>query len=207
MLHGLPCHSLVPNDSVDTKCCMPHVRPVTVLRRQPLTLPITHRAILAVGSRDVQMGRADTPVAPASIFSFAATMIATIVSWVSVTPDYGIYHKSDTSSWKIFIYTYLGFFLASLAGNAIGAAFAASAAHNPLWLAGLGDSGASIGGLISAILAPLKGFGRFLVVLVALSTPAASAPTMYSFGTSFMALSPVLAKIPRYCFALVSTAM
>ena len=63
----------------------------------------------------------------------------------------------------------------------LGAAFAAATPAVPSWKSGFND-GDNIGGLISAILAPTGGFGKFLVVLLALSVPSACAPTMYTFG-------------------------
>lgn len=88
----------------------------------------------------------------------------------------------------------------------LGAAFAASAPFVPSW-AGSFENRNDVGGLISAILEPTGKFGKLLIVLLALSVPSACAPTMYSFGTSFMAVAPFFAKIPRYVFAIVSTAM
>lgn len=63
----------------------------------------------------------------------------------------------------------------------LGAAFAAMAPGVPSWETGFGD-GSNVGGLIAAILEPAGGFGKFLVVLIALSIPSACAPTMYTFG-------------------------
>ena len=42
--------------------------------------------------------------------------------------------------------------------------------------------GNNMGRLIAAVLAPAGGFGKFLLVLIALSTSAACAPSIYSFG-------------------------
>jgi hypothetical protein len=63
----------------------------------------------------------------------------------------------------------------------IGAAFAAAAPGVPSWSAGFQD-GKDMGGLIAAVLAPAGGFGKFLLVLIAVSTSSACAPTIYSFG-------------------------
>ena len=63
----------------------------------------------------------------------------------------------------------------------IGAAFAAAAPGVPLWSVGFKD-GKDMGGLIAAVLAPAGGFGKFLLVLIVVSTASASAPAMYSFS-------------------------
>lgn len=63
----------------------------------------------------------------------------------------------------------------------LGAVFAAAAPGIPSWSTGFQD-GNDMGGLIGAVLAPAGGFGKFLLVLIALSTSSACAPTLYSFG-------------------------
>jgi purine-cytosine permease-like protein len=88
----------------------------------------------------------------------------------------------------------------------LGAAFAASASAVPTWQKGFRD-GTNVGGLVEAVLAMSGGFGKFLTVVIALTIPSAEAPTMYSFGTSSMAIAPILARIPRYLYPIVSTAM
>ena len=63
----------------------------------------------------------------------------------------------------------------------IGAAFAAAAPGVPSWSTGFKD-GSDMGGLIAAVLDPAGGFGKFMLVLIAVSTSSACAPTIYSFG-------------------------
>jgi purine-cytosine permease-like protein len=75
-------------------------------------------------------------------------------------------------------------------GHMLGAAFAAAASAVPSWESGF-DNGSSFGGLIAAILAPIGGFGKFLVVLLALSVCTSSVPTMYTFGASFTPFNPL----------------
>ncbi|KAH9477490.1 Purine-cytosine permease fcyB [Psilocybe cubensis] len=85
----------------------------------------------------------------------------------------------------------------------VGAAFAAAAPQVPSWQLGYGENG-NLGGLLLAIFAPTKGFGNFVLVVLALNTSCAAAPTMYSFGTSFLAITPALARVPRYIFVIIS---
>ena len=53
----------------------------------------------------------------------------------------------------------------------------------PSWSRGF-EEGSNVGGLLSAVLAPTKGFGKLVMVLLALSTSCACAPSMYTFGES-----------------------
>jgi purine-cytosine permease-like protein len=109
----------------------------------------------------------------------------------------------------------------------LGAAFGAGAPGVPTWEAGLGTDASDVGGLVGAVLDGAGGFGesnvfawrscadgipsrfagKFLTALIALTIPSAVAPTMYSFSTSLMAVHPALARVPRYVWAVVATAM
>ncbi|GJE86609.1 cytosine-purine permease [Phanerochaete sordida] len=164
---------------------------------------ITFIIMLGVGGKHLSNAPPTAPVTATSVVTFITTIAASVISWCMMTPDYGVYHNHETPSLRIFIYTYLGFFLSSLISHFLGAVFAASAAGVPGWAAGF-DNGNSVGGLIAAVLAPLGGFGRFLTVLLALSVPSACAPTMYTFASSCMAVEAVFARIPRWVYAVVS---
>ena len=63
----------------------------------------------------------------------------------------------------------------------MGAAFAAAAPGVPSWSTGFQD-GNDMGGLIAAVLAPAGGFGKFLLVVLAVSISSSCAPNLYSFG-------------------------
>jgi purine-cytosine permease-like protein len=87
----------------------------------------------------------------------------------------------------------------------LGAAAAISASSVPNWNAGYADG--NVGGLIDAMLSPVGGFGKFLMVLVSLSVTGNNAPTIYSMCLAFQTLIPPLAVVPRYVFSLVATAL
>ena len=88
----------------------------------------------------------------------------------------------------------------------LGAAFAAAAPAVPEWEASF-DNGNNVGGLFEAVLSPAGGFGKFLVVCMALTTPSASTPAMYTVCTSLMTIWHGFEKVPRFLFAIISTAM
>ncbi|OCH88374.1 cytosine-purine permease [Obba rivulosa] len=167
---------------------------------------ITFIVMLGIGGKHLHNAPAPAPVSTASVVTFATTTASSVISWCTMTPDYGVYHTPAASSLRIFLYTYAGFFGASIIGHMLGAAFAASAASVPSWNTGF-DDGNNVGGLIEAILSPAGGFGKFLTVLVALSIPSACAPTMYTFGSSFMTITPFAARIPRYVYTIISEAI
>ncbi|KAI0649846.1 permease for cytosine/purines, uracil, thiamine, allantoin-domain-containing protein [Trametes meyenii] len=146
------------------------------------------------------------PASPAMVLSFGSSLAATVVAWAPVTPDYGVYHDKDAPVWKTFLYAYLGFFVSSVPMHMIGASFAAAALSVPAWEAGMND-GNSVGGLVSAVLAPTGRFGKFLLVLLSLTAPSACAPTMYTVCTSFMTIHRAFARVPRFLVAVLSTAI
>lgn len=162
-------------------------------------------AMLALGYPHLHINQSVSVPAPkaSSVLSFGSTVAASVLSWCTITPDYGVYHSPKASSSRVFLYTYLGFLTASLTAHTMGAAFAAAAPSVPAWNAGFQDS-TSVGGLIYSVLTPVGGFGKLLTVLVALSIPSACAPCMYTFSTSFMTIAGWFALVPRWVYILVS---
>lgn len=147
-----------------------------------------------------------SPATAASIMTFAAALAAGIIGWSPIVPDYGIFHDHQARGISVFLYTYLGLLLSSLPIHLLGVSFTAGALYIPEWNAGLGEDN-NVGGLVGAIFAPTGNFGKALLVLMALTTPSASTPTMHSVCTSLMTFSPVFAKVPRCFIAIVSTAI
>ncbi|KAJ7306761.1 purine-cytosine permease [Mycena albidolilacea] len=160
--------------------------------------------MLGIGGPHLASGPSYPAPTAASILSFAATVAAGGLSWCTMTADYGVYHDAKASSARIFTYTYLGIFLPNTILQLVGAAFAAAAPGVPSWAAGY-DNGNDLGGLVSAVLEPAGGFGKVLIVLMALAISAPTAPTMYSFGISLMNVSSCFAKVPRYVYAIIAT--
>ncbi|KAF8639470.1 hypothetical protein AX17_001490 [Amanita inopinata Kibby_2008] len=164
--------------------------------------------VLGVGGRHLNPShfvRSEPSVPKASsVMSFLTLIASSNISWCTMTADYGVYHDARASSCRIFSYTYLGFLLASIPMHMLGTAFAAAATSVPSWEEGL-KSG--IGGLLSAILFPIGGFGKVLVVILSLGVTSASALMMYSVTTSSMSIAPVFARIPRFVYILISEAI
>ncbi|KZT64447.1 hypothetical protein DAEQUDRAFT_717984 [Daedalea quercina L-15889] len=145
-----------------------------------------------------------TPTTVSSIMTFGATIAANIVSYSTLTPDYGVYHDHTASTARIFVYTYLGFIVSCVPAQLLGTALAATAVNLPSWEAGMGN-GNNIGGLIAAVLEPTGGFGKLLLVLLSLTVPSQCAPTMYTVCMSFMTVARSLQRLSRFMVAILST--
>ncbi|THV05199.1 cytosine-purine permease [Dendrothele bispora CBS 962.96] len=163
-------------------------------------------AMLGVGGRNLSARPSLPEPAASALISYGTTIYAANLTWCTSAADYGIYHDSKTPTWKIFLYAYSGIFIPTFVGNILGAAFAAAAPAIPVWQAGLGDDD-NFGRFLVAVLDPIGGFGKFLVVLAALTIIAPCALTMYSLGLSLMNISPIFTKVPRYIYMIIATAM
>ncbi|KAF8480312.1 NCS cytosine-purine permease, partial [Russula ochroleuca] len=150
----------------------------------------------------------DTPVAPATaaqIFSFAATIAGFIMTWSAFSSDYTAYFHPRVSSRRIFIYSYLGLNIPIITLQCLGAAAAISAPSVPDWNAGYTDG--DVGGLLNAMLSPVGGFKKVLMVVLSLSVTGNNAPTIYSMCMAFQTLIPPLSAVPRYVFSVLATAV
>jgi purine-cytosine permease-like protein len=87
----------------------------------------------------------------------------------------------------------------------LGAAIGGAVPNIPSWSAGYAST--SAGGVVAAMLEPAGGFGKFLVVLIALAILGNLSATMYSITLNFQLLIPWLVHVPRFVFAVVITAI
>ncbi|KAH7341411.1 cytosine-purine permease [Rhizoctonia solani] len=150
------------------------------------------------------------PVVPASsvtVLCFAASIAGYMISWATLASDYTIYLDQSASNTKVFVFAYSGFFLPNVICEMVGAAFAVSmnALGNENWLNGYKVN--NVGGLLDEVMRPAGGFGKFCIVLLALSCIAASSQCMYSFCVSFQCIAPFFARIPRYIYSIVAIAI
>jgi len=167
-------------------------------------IPVFVAFVVALGVSGKDL--VDTPVAPATaaqIFNFGATIAGFTMSWAIISSDYTAYYHPRASSWRIFMYSYLGINIPTITLQCLGAAAAISALSVPDWEAGYADG--DVGGLINAMLSPVGKFRKFLMVLLSLSVAGNNTPTIYSMCMSFQIAIPPLVVVPRYVFSVIST--
>lgn len=101
----------------------------------------------------------------------------------------------------VFILAFLGSFLPSVLLQTLGVGLTTGFGSNPTW-ADAWDAN-STGGLVGAVLAPLGGFGKFLLVLLALGIIACNVPNGYSVALSFQVISSALVKVPQWAWTIL----
>lgn len=137
-----------------------------------------------------------------NVLSFITTIFGFTAGWSPSAADYTVYMPADTPSWKIFVNMTAGLSIPSIFAMILGAACAMGTYTDEQWNKAFNDN--SVGGLVYEILVVdnLHGFGKFCVVILALSAIANNLPGSYSLSLSVQAVWAPLAKCPRlfWCF-------
>jgi NCS1 nucleoside transporter family len=126
----------------------------------------------------------------AGLVSFGGAVFGFATGWSSYAADYNVNQPEDTPAARVFWLTFLGVFVPCVILETLGMAFTS-------WVpAGGGD-------LLAGVAAPLGGFGKFLVALLALSTVANNIPNDYSLGLSMQVLGKWFMRVQRYVWTLI----
>jgi len=142
-------------------------------------------------------------VSRGQILSFGATLIGFTIPYATLASDFTTYLPPQVNKYFLFGMVFFGLFLPIVCIQIFGAVVALSAQAIPSWSAA---SEISVPSLLYALVGAGNP-GRFVMVLMALSVTANTAPTIYSCGLSAMVLVPMLVRVPRYFLAIVVTAI
>ena len=86
----------------------------------------------------------------------------------------------------------------------LGAAIMTASVNDPVYADAYSTTG--IGGLLAAVLFPPLGrFGKFCLVILALSIIANNCPNIYSVSLSMQVLARWTARVPRFIWTLLGT--
>jgi purine-cytosine permease-like protein len=86
----------------------------------------------------------------------------------------------------------------------LGAAVATAAANTPAYSNGYSNGG--VGGLLGAVLfGPLGRFGKFCLVVLALSIIANNCPNIYSVALSLQLMARRTQRVPRFVWTFIGT--
>jgi purine-cytosine permease-like protein len=107
--------------------------------------------------------------------------------------------------WKVFAYIYAGLYLPSIPLLILGAAMGGVVPNIPEWSAGYDQNG--VGGVVYQMLLPAGGFGKFIMVLLALSVTGNIVISVYSVALNLQMLLPWFTKVPRFLFTAATIAL
>lgn len=151
-------------------------------------------------------GNAET----ASVLRFAASVFGFATGWTSLAADYAVYQPSTVSPVRVFAWTYGGLLFPLLFCQILGLAVATACVPGSTdtvknsYFDSYQDSG--VGGLLGAVLYPPLGrFGKFCLVVMALSTIANNAVNMYSLTFSLQVMGRWTQAVPRFIWSFVGT--
>ncbi|KAL1297959.1 hypothetical protein AAFC00_006468 [Neodothiora populina] len=139
--------------------------------------------------------------------SFGATVYGFATGWTSYAADYTVYQPSSQSRVKVFFWTFLGLIIPLLFTEFLGIAIITATSINGgvnMYQTGYDASGT--GGLLGAVLITHLGtFGKFCLVLLALSIVANNCPNLYSVGLTVQILGRWTQRVPRFLWTGIAT--
>ncbi|KAI8649660.1 hypothetical protein NCS55_01466500 [Fusarium keratoplasticum] len=171
-------------------------------------IPTLIAIIVAVGCGGKHMHKqVDAPGASVTaVFSFAAVIAGFFLPWSAIASDFTTYYDARSKKRAIFVPSYIGLSMSSIPLMILGAAIGGAIANVPSWQDGY-DRG-SVGGVLAAMLESTGRFGKFLLVLLALSPLGNVAGSVYALSLNFQALLYLARiRIPRVVYTLIITAV
>ncbi|KAF8526203.1 NCS cytosine-purine permease [Hysterangium stoloniferum] len=171
---------------------------------------ITFLITVGVGGKHLKNPVEFAPATAPVVLSFASAIAGFMVSYVCISADFACYMPPDAPSSHLgskllFWYTYFGLLIPTVVLQCLGAAVGACIPNVPSWQVGYENG--STGGLLAAMLSPIGGFGKFLLVLLSLSVTGSIAAGFYSLSLNFQVISPFLRRVPRCVLSIVGTAI
>ncbi|CAI7566034.1 unnamed protein product [Penicillium glandicola] len=142
-----------------------------------------------------------------SCLSFGSTVYGFATGWTSYAADYTVYQPKTQSRRLVFFATWLGLVIPLLFTQFLGIAVMSATAmgdgvNNKY---ALGYAASSNGGLLAAVLDPLGGFGKFCLVILALSIIANNCPNIYSVGLTLQVLGRGTQRVPRFIWTFLAS--
>ncbi|KAI1327128.1 NCS1 nucleoside transporter [Xylariaceae sp. FL0255] len=158
-----------------------------------------------VGGKRLASQQEVPPATAPQVLSYGGLIAGYFITFGGTASDFSIYHDPKAPLFKIFSYVYLGMFTPSVPLLILGAAMGGSVPVVDGWADAYNDFGA--GGIMAEMLKPAGGFGKFILVLLALSVVGNIGISMYPVALNIQMLVPVFTKVPRFLFSLVVTAI
>ncbi|KAF2496926.1 purine-cytosine permease [Lophium mytilinum] len=151
-----------------------------------------------------------------SVLSFGSVIYGFATGWTSYAADYTVYQPSNQGRTKVFFSVWLGLIIPLLFTEMLGVAIMSATSLNGgdnIYQTGYDASGT--GGLLAAVLFPPAGsshsglgtFGKFCLVILALSIIANNCPNIYSVALTMQVLGRWTQRVPRFLWTAIGTAV
>ena len=142
-----------------------------------------------------------------SVLSFGSVVFGFGTGYTSFSADYTVYQPGNRPSWRVFLATWLGIYPTLLFTELLGAAIVTATGLNGgdnAYAQGYADAG--VGGLLGAVMFDrVGGFGKFCVVILALSIVANNCPNIYSVSLTLMTMGRWTRHVPRFVWSTIAT--
>nr|OQO13808.1 Purine-cytosine permease fcyB [Rachicladosporium sp. CCFEE 5018] len=142
-----------------------------------------------------------------SVLSFGSVIYGFATGWTSYAADYTVYQPSNQSRTKVFFWTWLGLIIplcfTEMLAVAVTSATALNDGNNRY---NDGYNATHTGGLLGAVLIfHLGTFGKFCIIILALSIIANNCPNIYSVALTVQVLAHWTARVPRFIWTFIAT--
>jgi NCS1 nucleoside transporter family len=142
-----------------------------------------------------------------SCLSFGSTVYGFATGWTSYAADYTVYQPKTQSRRLVFFSAWLGLIVPLIFTQFLGIAVMSATdigdgVHNKYME---GYNASSNGGLLAAVLDPLGGFGKFCLVILALSIIANNCPNIYSVSLTLQVLGRFTQRVPRFIWTFLAS--
>ncbi|ROW09586.1 hypothetical protein VMCG_02537 [Cytospora schulzeri] len=164
--------------------------------------------VIAVGcgGKHLHLQTEAPPATVTQVLSYGGLVAGYFLTFGGTLSDYSIYHDPLAArKTTIFASYYLGMFTSSVPLLILGAAVGGAVPNVPGWSDAYDNLG--IGGVMGQMLAPAGGFGKFILVLLALSVIGNIAISMYSVALNLQMLVPFFARVHRFLFIVATFAV
>lgn len=139
------------------------------------------------------------------ILSFFGLCYSLTATWGTITADYYILFPESTPSYQVFLLTFFGIACPTTFVAVLGSILSSLAMSDESYAIAYENYG--MGGLLVEGFARWNGFGKFCVIVLLLSLIANNIINTYSAAFAFQLSGVWLAKIPRWVWAIIITAI
>ncbi|KYK62134.1 purine-cytosine permease FCY22 [Drechmeria coniospora] len=161
---------------------------------------------VCIGGRDLdEQWEPPQPPRARQVLDFGMVVASYQIPWAPLASDFTTYFDPKVPSWRAFHYAYWGLLLPTVVLMILGAAIGGALPLHADWTLQFHEN--LVGGVLSAMLANVHGFGKFLVVVLCLTLLGNTCGTFYAITLNLQTLAPGLSRVPRYVFSIVTTAI